>query len=129
MTTKTLVLPLAALLVAGLGTAQAASERVEVQGHMLRAPAAATLAELRGSYTLEDGRVLDVALRGRQLQVSLDGGPAQAAVAQSDTRLQTVDGRLQMDFRAAANGNVDQVRLSVLAPAEPAAPVARLALR
>lgn len=118
-----ITLPLAALVAAGFGSAYAASERVEVHGQLLPAPAAAAAAELRGSYLLEDGRVLDVALRGRQLRVALDGGPDQALLLRSATRAQTADGRLQLDFRAAANGSVDQVRLSE------SAPVARLALR
>jgi hypothetical protein len=109
------------LLLAGT-VAQAASQ-IEVHGRSLHALTVAEASELQGRYALSDGRMLEVSRQGRRVAVVIDGRE-RPLLAVSATRLQSSDGRVTLDFRAAANGSVDQVQLT-LATAPAAGPAAQ----
>lgn len=108
-------------------SAAQAANQIELHGRGLYTLTPTEAAELQGRYALADGRVLEVARRGRRVTAYLDGHE-HVMLAVSASRLQSADGRLTLDFDAARNGNVRGVRLTLsTAPAahratHPAAP-------
>jgi hypothetical protein len=102
--TRNTLTVLAVLSLAGLAHA-AAPERVEIRGF------AAPAAELQGEYALADGRLMAVRQRGTRLLAQIDGETAVALSQGSGQSWTSVDGRLTVDFHAAANGSVRGITL------------------
>jgi hypothetical protein len=109
--TATLLACLPIALCAAL-PAHATGARVEVHGQALHRLTPAQASELQGHYALADGRTLVVTRQGARVMAELDGHAAAPLQALSATRLLSADGRLALDFEAAANGNVSAVRLT-----------------
>lgn len=107
---KTLAIVLACL--ATPFAAHAAGARVEVHGQALHRLTPAQAGDLQGRYALADGRTLVVSRQGAKVAAALDGEAAAPLQALTATRLLSADGRLELDFDAAANGNVSAVRLT-----------------
>jgi len=100
-------------LCALVGLAHAAPQSITVVGD---APYQSTLADadaVRGSYQMSDGRTLEVARRGRTVVADLDGLPTNEMKAISATHLRSADGRMNLHFDAAQNGNVYGVTLTL----------------
>ncbi len=108
---RTITLALLALM--AYGSAHAGADRIEVQGRAPVRLSALAVKDLAGSYAMEDGRVLDVTPRGLRLNAELEGLPSVRLVALSPTRLQSVDGRMTLDFDTAENGNARGVTLTI----------------
>jgi hypothetical protein len=97
---------IALVALACTGFAQAnVPDRVEIRGLATTAAAAA-----QGEYELADGRRLAVQQRGTRLVAQIDGAPA-VLLQPAATRWASADGRLSVEFHAAANGSVHRVTL------------------
>jgi hypothetical protein len=106
--TRTLIAALALTALAGAAQANV-PERVLIQSH-----AAASTQHLQGSYDLADGRLLVVGRHAGQLVVEIDGQPRTALQPHSASHWASADGRLTLEFHAAANGSVAGVTLKQL---------------
>jgi hypothetical protein len=81
------------------------------------ADTAVDLQALRGSYTLEDGRVLRVTEHQRKLYVQIgDEAPVELKAA-GGTVWRTESGALRLAFTQADNGSVSAVQVERTAPA------------
>ena len=100
------------LALAASGAAQARPGLVEIKGQALPRLSSEEGRALQGAYVLADGSELTVSQRGRALWAELDHGTAVPMRALSPTRLQSADGRLTLEFVAAANGSVHAVRVT-----------------
>jgi hypothetical protein len=91
--------------------------QVEVLTHRPPALSSAEFDALRGSYQLDNGAVLHVAgPHGRPVAEIDEGGPT-LLQAITPNQLASADGRLRIDFLAAANGTVSAVAVTMSRPA------------
>lgn len=84
-----------------IGAQTAPPQKVEVVGAASAAPA-----EARGRYALEDGRTLEIAVRGRTLHADLDGRPTTVLHPLDAAQYASADGRLRVRLQVHHNGLV-----------------------
>ena len=103
-------------LCAFVGLAHAAPQSIIVVGEAPHQSSLVDADAVRGSYQLSDGRTLEVGRRGRTVVADLEGLPTTELLAMSATHLRSADGRMNLRFDAARNGNVYGVTLTLQRP-------------
>lgn len=83
------------------------TQRVEVVG-----AASAPTFEARGQYALEDGRTLELSMRGRELRADLDGRATTVLRAAGPAQYASADGRMRVQLKVHDNGNVSGLVLT-----------------
>lgn len=86
------------------------SQQVTVNAHV---PSRADHDAVRGSYLLEDGRVLVLSGERRRPVAEIGATPGIALVPLSPTVYAAADGRMRLEFRAHANGVVSAVKVTM----------------
>ena len=102
-------------LIGALGLAFAAPQVLTIEGTALKPVTAAQASELRGEFQMSNGKVLSVLRKGRKLVAEMDGMPSSEMRAAGDQRLISADGKVDLVYKAAANGNVTGVTLKFTA--------------
>lgn len=105
--TALFMMALATGLSAGAATAHA-DDRNE---HGKAALPRAQLSEIRGQYTLADGRRLTMTGSAYKIRAQLDGRPETVVAPAGGAVFRAVDGSLSLHFEQYANGNVTGVTL------------------
>ena len=98
---------------ANVGSLQSSqSSQVQVKAHA-QALTSAEFAEMRGEYRLADGGRLSIAgVRSRPV-AALNDRAAVRLVAIDENRFASVDGAVQIQFNARANGSIDSVTITL----------------
>lgn len=65
----------------------------------------------RGTFELEDGKLLSVSQRGRKLYAQVDGSASVELIAAGEGSFVSASGTTRLEFRQAPNGSVAGVRL------------------
>lgn len=99
-----------------LGAAFAATQVITIEGTPLKPVTAAEASALKGEFKMSDGRVLYLNRKGSKLMAEIAGVPAAELKAAGATRLVSDDGRMDLAYKAAANGNVSAVTLKLSTP-------------
>jgi hypothetical protein len=107
---KTLI----AIASAGLMCAAiAATQVITIEGTPLKPITAAEASALKGEFKMSDGRVLYLNRKGNKLMAEIEGVPVLELKAAGDKRLVSADGQMDLAYKAAANGNVSTVTLTI----------------
>jgi len=93
--------------------AQAGSQQVQIKGQRSSKVDEGQFNAMRGAYRLTDGRVLFVG--GARLRPTAELGEAGAVAMQAagPNRLASADGSMILSFNARANGDIDEVVVSL----------------
>lgn len=105
-------------LAVAMGWAIAAPQVIVIEGTPVRPVTAKEAAALKGEFKMSDGRILTVNQKGRAVFAEIEGVPASEMKATGPTRLVSADGRMDLSFKAAANGSVSGVTLKMTVPSK-----------
>ncbi len=113
-----LVATMAVVVIAFTGPAEAAPAPVTIHAAPSTAQLRQLAADVQGSYTLADGRSLDVWREAGAMHAQIDGERAVRLQPAGAGRLRTADGRLTFEFIAGPDGRALGVNVAV-SPARP----------
>jgi len=109
---------LAMVMATAMAGALAAPQVIVIEGTPLRPVTATEAAALKGEFKMSNGRILTVNQKGRSLVAQMEGMPTGELKAAGPTHLVSTDGKLDLSFKAAANGSVSGVTLKMTVPSK-----------